>query len=144
MSSVCKPATLPSFADDCLGAKAGVNNDAFGFGFLDFFDRRRHLRSRFKADNVNFARSQRSAESEMSTISWVATAATFSSLGINSSVAAVFAQHLARSRTCHIHGDVPATEYDNAFADGEFVAQVNVEQEIDALDARRRDLHRGW
>ena len=125
-----------------------MQDDAFGLGFLDFFERRRHLVRRFSRQTMSTSRApRRRAESEMSTISCVATAATFSCRGLCVFHSRdVLLQHFARGRTRHVHGHIAAADHDHFLADGEPVAQVGVEQEIDALvhavqiDARNRKV----
>ena len=76
----------------------------------------------------------RNAESEMSTISWVATAVTFSAEG--SSVfdsGSVLPDDFARRGTGHVHGHVAAADHEHFLADGELVAEIHVEQEVDAF-----------
>ena len=40
---------------------------------------------------------------------------------------------LARCRPSHVHGDVAAADHDHFLADGELVAKVDVEQEVNSL-----------
>ena len=76
----------------------------------------------------------RSAESEMSTISLVATAETFSVGRLQILHAgSMLLDHFARRRAGHVHGDVAAADHDDFFADGELVAQIHVKQKVDAL-----------
>src|SRR5664280_2689446 len=44
----------------------------------------------------------------------------------------MLAQHLARSRARDVHGDVAAADDDDSLPDGELVAEIDVEQELDA------------
>src|SRR5216684_4226787 len=45
----------------------------------------------------------------------------------------MLAHYFARRRASHVHSDVAAADYDHFLADGEFVAQVHIEQEVDAF-----------
>ena len=64
----------------------------------------------------------------------MATALTFSSEGSRSSTPATCCRtHFASRRTRHVHGHVAAADHNDLFADGELVAEIHVEQEIDAL-----------
>ncbi len=45
----------------------------------------------------------------------------------------MLADHFARRRTRHVHGDVAAADHNHLLADGELVAEIHVEQEIDAF-----------
>ena len=47
--------------------------------------------------------------------------------------AGMLAQHLAGGGARHVHGHVAAADDDHFLADGEPVAEIHVEQEIDAL-----------
>ena len=76
----------------------------------------------------------RKAESEMSIISRAATASRLPCEGSNVLHAAcVLAKHLAGCGAGHIHGHVAAADDQNLFADGEPVAEIYIEQKIDAL-----------
>ncbi len=81
----------------------------------------------------------------MSTISFVATAETFSAEG--SSVldaAGMLLDHFAGRGASHVHGDVAAADHDYFLADGELVAEIHVEQKVDALvDAVEIDAGNG-
>ena len=47
--------------------------------------------------------------------------------------ASMLLNDFARGRARYIHGNVAPTDHDDFFADGEFVAEVHVQQKIDAL-----------
>ena len=47
--------------------------------------------------------------------------------------AGVLAYYFARGRAGHVHGHVAAADHDHFLADGEFVAEVDVEQKVDAF-----------
>src|ERR1019366_4907128 len=89
----------------------------------------------------------RSAESEMSTISLVATAETFSPEGSKSSTppaCCLTTSRAADRALSHIHGNVAAADHDHFLADGELVTQVHVEQKIDSfVDAVQIDSGNG-
>src|ERR1035441_6144343 len=58
----------------------------------------------------------------------------------------MLAQHLAGSRARDVHGDIAAADNDDFLPDGELVAEIDVEQELDAamhaieIDARDREV----
>ncbi len=81
----------------------------------------------------------------MSTISLVATALTFSCEGSRSSTPAdMLVDDFASRGTRHVHGDVAAADHDDFLADGELVAEIHVEQKIDAfVDAVEIDAGNG-
>ena len=45
----------------------------------------------------------------------------------------MLADHLARCGAGHIHGHVAAADHKDLLADGELVAEIHIEQKIDAL-----------
>ena len=55
-------------------------------------------------------------------------------------------QHFARGGSGHIHGDIAAPDDQHFLADGELVAKIDVQQELDAamhaieIDARYRQV----
>ena len=64
----------------------------------------------------------------------MATALTFSSEGSRSSTPATCCRTTSRAAgTRHVHGHVAAADHNHLLADGELVAQIHVEQKIDAL-----------
>ena len=44
----------------------------------------------------------------------------------------MLAQHFARGRPGDIHGDIAATDYQDLLPDGELVAEIDVQQKLDA------------
>jgi len=88
-----------------------MHDDAFGFGFFNLFQRRRHLFALFQADEMHFLRARRRADSDTSTISLVATALTFSADGSRSSTPPTCCpDHLASRGPRHIHSHVAAAD----------------------------------
>ena len=110
-------------------------NHAFGFGFFDFFQRRRHFLALFQADQVHFARAHAQRGERDIHHFFGGDGGHVSSGGRlrSSTPAGVLPDHFARRRTRHVHGHVAAADHNHFLADGELVAEVHVQQEIDAL-----------
>src|SRR5690242_19189634 len=111
-----------------------MHGDAFGFGFFNFLECGRHLVALLQADQMNLARAH--AHGRERNVDYLAGGdggdIGLGGFGVFDS-GSVLADHLARGRAGDVHGDIAAANHDDFFPDGEFVAEVDVEQEINAL-----------
>ena len=108
--------------------------DAFLFGFLNFFERGGHFLAPLQADEIHFARAhaergKRNVDHFLCGDSSHIFRGRFGILH----AACVLTNHFARGRAGYVHGDVTAADHDHFLADGEFVAEIHVEQEVDAF-----------
>ena len=122
------------FADEALGSESGMQDDAFGLGLFDFFERRRHLLALLQADDVYFLRAhaQRGERDVDHFFGGDGGHIFFGGRRLPRSPPDMLAQDFARGRARHVHGDVAAADDEHVPADGELVSEIDVEQEIDA------------
>jgi hypothetical protein len=111
-----------------------VHADAFLFGFLNFFEGGGHLIARLQADQIHFARAhaQRGKRNVDHLPRRDGGHVFRGRLGILHA-ARMLTHHFASRRASHVHGHVAAADHDHFLADSEFVAEVYVEQKVDAL-----------
>ena len=108
--------------------------DAFFFSLDDFFEGGRHLFAALQADKIHFARAHaQRRERDVDHLFRGDRGDVFGGrLGVLDA-AGMLLDDFARSGAGHIHGDVAAANHNHFLADGELVAQIHVEQKIDAL-----------
>jgi hypothetical protein len=124
----------PILADDLLRTEAGMDDDALFFRLFNLFQRGRHLARFSRQTRCTSCAPSRKAESETSIISRAATASMLPCEGSKfSTPPGMLAQHFAGRGPGHIHGHVAAADDENLLADGEPVAEIHIEQKIDAL-----------
>ena len=111
-----------------------MHDDAFLFGLFDLFQRRRHFFAAFQADDVHFARAHaQRGERDVHHFLGGNRGDVFVGRLEIFHAAGMLLDDFARCRASHVHGDVAAADHDHFLADGELVAEIHVEQEIDAL-----------
>src|SRR5579859_1613474 len=126
--------SAPVLADDSLRAKSRVHDDAFFFSLFNLFEGCGHLRAILETHKMYFLRAQpQCGERDVNHFP--------SRHGIQASLgrlevfdtAGMLTEHLASSGAGNIHGHVAATDHEDFFADSELVAQIHIEQKIDAF-----------
>ena len=111
-----------------------MHDDAFVFGFYDFFQRGGHLLARLEGTP--------DAPHVLPCATRTAKCRPFrggDGVHIFSGRLSIFhatsmlLDHFAGRRACYVHGDIAATDHDNFFPDGELVAEIHVEQKVHAF-----------
>src|SRR5579859_4596902 len=129
-------------ADDLVRSEASVDDHTFGFSFFHFFQRGRNFVAPLDAHNVNFTCTQ--AQRGKRYVHHLMGSYRTDVLGPFFCRDFVLADHFTRGRTGDVHGHVTAADHNNFFADGELIAQVHVQQKINAfIDAIQIDAGNG-
>ena len=111
-----------------------MHDDAFLFGLDNFFERGGHLFAAFQADEIHFACAHaQSRERDVDHLLGGNRRDVFVGRFEVFHAAGMLLDDFTRCRAGHVHGDVAAADHDYFLADGELVAEIHVEQEVDAL-----------
>ena len=123
-----------------------MHDDAFGFGLFDLFQRGGHFMTLLKAYQADFASAH--AQCRQRDVHHLVRSDGLRVFFRGSHLArrVMLAQHLTRGRSRDVHGDVAAADDQHLLADGELVAEIDVEQKLDAamhaieIDTRYRQV----